>query len=349
MEIARGVIAGIRPHVAHPVSESSQTGSLRRAVVELGRSLGLGEETVGRAAIVATELGTNLVKHTTSGGEILYRPVAMREASGIELISIDRGPGMANPERMQLDGVSTSGSPGTGLGAVRRLSGEYALYSSPGAGTALLSRVVEIRDYGRLWKPGYEWGVVNLPIPGDEVSGDAWGISLSKGRARVMVVDGLGHGPEAAAAAREAVHAFSEFGDLPGEEAMHKLHARLRPTRGAAVALAGIDRNESLLSYVGIGNIYGRIIHPEKKTRSLVTMNGTLGHAVRKIQSFQYPWDASSTLIMNSDGLLSNWDLSAFPGILRHHPALIAALAFRDNYRGTDDVAVLAFRAALSS
>jgi anti-sigma regulatory factor (Ser/Thr protein kinase) len=346
MEVARWVIAGIRPHVAHPVQESSQTGSLRRGVVELGQSIGLAEETVGRAAIVATELGTNLVKHTSSGGEVLYRPFVWGNASGIELISIDRGPGMANPERMQLDGVSTSGSPGTGLGAVRRLSAEYALYSSPQAGTALLSRIVEVPDYGSLRRPGFEWGVVNLPKPGETVSGDAWGILLFKGRVQVMVVDGLGHGPGAAAAAHEAVRAFTENPELSSEEAMHKLHSRLKSTRGAAVAVAEIERNESKVRYVGIGNIFGRIARSGEKTRSLVTMNGTLGHTVSRVQSFQYPWEAGSVLIMNSDGLLSNWDLSDYPGILQNHPALVAALAYRDYSRGTDDVAVVAFRSA---
>jgi anti-sigma regulatory factor (Ser/Thr protein kinase) len=345
MEIALGVIAGIRPHVTHPISESSQIGSLRRAVVELGRSLGLAEEIIGRAAIVATEIGTNLIKHTTSGGEVLYRPVLFNNAPGIELISIDWGPGMANPERMQLDGMSTSGSPGTGLGAIRRLSAEYALYSSP-KGTVLLSRIVEVPDHGALWKPGFEWGVVNIPKPGEEVSGDAWGILIFNGRAQIMVVDGLGHGLGAFSAAKEAVRAFTEPGDLTSEEVMHKMHSRLRPTRGASVAIAEIKGDESLVRYVGVGNIYGRIVRSGVKTRSLVTMNGTVGHAMTKIQSFQYPWESGSILIMNSDGLLSNWDLSDFPGILHHHPALIAALAYRENYRGTDDVAVVAIRSA---
>lgn len=346
MEVDRGIIAGIRPHEVHPITETTQPGGLRRSVAELGRSLGLDDEALGRASIVATELGTNLVKHATGGGEVLFRPMVYNNASGIELISIDRGPGMANPERMQMDGVSTSGSQGTGLGAMRRLSDEFALYSSKGVGTAVLSRIWAGRPYDRVWKPSFQWGVVNLPIPGEEMSGDGWGILLGKGRAQVMVVDGLGHGEGAALAAHEAIRAFTESGDLSAVDAIKKLHVRLRSTRGAAVAVASISVKESRVKYVGVGNIYGRIVRLGEPSSSLVTMNGTVGHQTPKIKEFLYPWEMNSMLIMNSDGFLSNWDLAAFPGLLQYHPALVAAMVYREYHRGTDDAAVLAIRLA---
>jgi anti-sigma regulatory factor (Ser/Thr protein kinase) len=334
----------MRPHRTHPINDSSQTGSLRRSVIELARTLGLNEETVGKAAIVATELGTNLVKHSTRGGEVLVRPLVHSDRTGIELISIDPGPGMGNPEKMQEDGVSTTGSPGTGLGAIKRLSDEFALYSAQGAGTVVLSRIMGVRHFERVWRAGFEWGVINLPKPGQELSGDGWGIILAKDHAQLMVVDGLGHGPGAAAAAHEAVRAFTEAVDLPPERAIEKVHARLRATRGAAVAIAEINPAEGLVVYAGIGNINGRILRQGEKTRNLVTMNGIVGHEMKRIQRFLYPWKRGSMLIMNSDGLLSSWDLSAFPGLVHHHPALAAALAYRENYRGTDDVAVVAIR-----
>ena len=97
---------------------------------------------------------------------------------------------------------------------------------------------------------------------------------------------------------------------------------------------------------MGVGNIFGRILRPGEKTLNLVSMNGTLGYEIRKIQSFHYPWEGNPTLVMNSDGLLSNWDLGAYPGLEHHHPALIAALAYRDNNRGNDDLNIVALRLA---
>lgn len=346
MEIEPERIAGLRPHRAHRIAEATQTGSLRRETAELTRSLGLADQTAGRAAIVATELGTNLVKHTAGGGEVLLRPLAVAGMSGIELLAIDSGPGMANPARMLEDGVSTAGSPGNGLGAIRRLSDEFALYSAPGVGTAVLSRIVNRPGYERLPLPAVEWGAVSLAKPGQEDCGDGWSLILAGKTALLLVVDGLGHGSGAREAAQEAVRAFIEAGSLAPEELMRRLHDRLRHTRGAAVALASIDARAGALAYVGVGNIFGRITRPGEKTVSLVSMNGTLGYEVRKIKTFHYPWLPGSTLLMNSDGLLSNWDITRYPGLDRCHPALIAAMLYKDGNRGTDDLTVVGLRQA---
>ncbi len=346
MEIEPERINGLRPHRAHRIAEATQTGSLRRETAELARSLGLGDETAGRAAIVATELGTNLVKHTATGGEVLFRPTVRQGTPGIEFLALDSGPGMANPARMLEDGVSTAGSPGTGLGAIRRLSDEFAIYSAPGVGTAVLSRIVNRRGHERPRPLAFEWGVGSLAKPGEAVCGDGWGLILAGETAQVLVVDGLGHGPGAREAAQEAVRVFIEAGSLAPEEHVRRLHERLRHTRGAAVAIAAIDVRAETVSYVGVGNIFGRIARPGEKTVNLVSMNGTLGYEARKIQTFRYPWLPGATLLMNSDGLLSNWDISRYPGLERCHPALVAAMFYRDGNRGTDDLTVVGLRQA---
>ena len=85
----------------------------------------------GKAAIVATELATNLSRHAT-GGEIVIVGYSKNDTDGwVELVSVDRGPGIADVARCLEDGFSTGGGPGNGLGAVRRLSTEWDLYSSP--------------------------------------------------------------------------------------------------------------------------------------------------------------------------------------------------------------------------
>ena len=113
----RTMLSGLKAHERFSVSESSQVGSLRRAVSALARGQGMGQEQAARAAIMATEMGTNLVKHAHGGGEVLVRSIS-GGTGGLELLSLDKGPGMENPARMLQDGVSTTGSPGTGLGAL---------------------------------------------------------------------------------------------------------------------------------------------------------------------------------------------------------------------------------------
>jgi hypothetical protein len=115
----------------------------------------------------------------------------------------------------------------------------------------------------------------------------------------------------------------------------------LRSTRGAAAAVAAVDLAGGTITYAGVGNISGMILGPQGG-RSLVSHNGTLGHAARTFQEFAYPFAGHATLVMHTDGLLSRWALDAYPGLTRRDPALLAGILYRDFRRGRDDVTVLA-------
>src|SRR5690606_26160681 len=93
------------------------------------------------------------------------------------------------------DGYSTAGSPGTGLGAIKRLSDEFDIYSAPGKGVALLARLRSRRPQSVTPPTPLEIGAVCLPKPGEEVNGDAWAVEWRNGHCVILVVDGLGHGP----------------------------------------------------------------------------------------------------------------------------------------------------------
>ena len=122
---------------------------------------------------------------------------------------------------------------------------------------------------------------------------------------------------------------------------MERIHAALRPTRGAAVATAEIDRERGVLHYTGIGNISGLAIAPSGTVQHLVSHPGTAGHEVHKIATFHYPWPAGSILIMHSDGLSSHWSLEKYPGLSSRHPSVIAGVLYRDFHRQRDDATVV--------
>jgi hypothetical protein len=121
------------------------------------------------------------------------------------------------------------------------------------------------------------------------------------------------------------------------------MHEALRATRGAAVAVAELDLARALVSYTGIGNISASIVTHEGST-SLVSMNGTVGVNARTYRLFTQPWPRGAALIMLSDGLKSQWQLSRYPGLIERHPSLIAGVLYRDHRRGSDDATVLAVR-----
>src|SRR5262245_39769276 len=147
------------------IAEPSDAGDARRVATSMAKRTGMDEERTGRLALVVTEAATNLVKHAR-GGEIHLR---LRSDWGIEVVALDRGPGMEDLERCLRDGYSTGPTPGTGLGAIRRMSARFDLYSDAG-GTALLSLVAT----GDRPAAFLDVGAVSVTHPGETESGDAW-------------------------------------------------------------------------------------------------------------------------------------------------------------------------------
>jgi hypothetical protein len=265
----------------------------------------------------------------------------------VEALVIDKGPGIPDVERALRDGYSTGGTPGTGLGALARVADGFDIYSVAGEGTALLVRVWARGSAPERSSavPSLETGTVCLPRSGETVCGDAWALGRTAGKVVLIVADGLGHGPEAAAASMEAIRVFRKSLSLPPADILAEIHAGLRSTRGAAVAVAALDPNLKEIRYAGVGNIASSIVSGTE-TRSMVSHNGTVGHEVRKIQEFQYRWPAGALVIMQSDGLQTHWRLDRYPGLVARDPALIAGVLYRDFTRGRDDVTVLAVRQA---
>ena len=126
------------------VNESSQIADARRRIMTLAGQVGLDETRAGVCALIASEIGTNLVKHARNG-EMFLRNLFHESRRGIEIIALDRGPGMGNLNRALRDGHSTAGSSGTGLGAIRRTASEFDIHSLPGRGTVLITPATDGR------------------------------------------------------------------------------------------------------------------------------------------------------------------------------------------------------------
>ena len=322
------------------VEDSSATGEVRRVAGRLASLAGLNESEAGAAALIATEAATNILKHA-GRGEVLLRE--MDEPGGIEILALDRGPGMASVESSMRDGYSTTGSSGTGLGAMRRMSSQLEIYSQLGKGTAVFA---EIRKRSAPAAAVFQTGVVSAPKLGEEACGDGWSVLETHVGLVLMVVDGLGHGPVAALAAREAERVFAESASSAGPTGLlERMHGALRTTRGAAAAVAEIDIAAGQVRFAGVGNIAG-MVRSQGVRRQTVSHNGTVGAEMRKVHEFVYPWSGDGLLLLHSDGINTNWQLENYPGLGLAHPALIAGVLYRDANRGRDDATVLVARLA---
>jgi anti-sigma regulatory factor (Ser/Thr protein kinase) len=312
----------------------------------MASSFGFSETETGNVALVVTEAARNLLKHA-GGGDLILRASDSGGAPMIEMLAIDKGPGIDDIRRSFQDGYSTSGTPGTGLGAIARLSSLHDVYSRPGQGTALL---VQVRRQGSRQIPHaprepWQVGAVSVALASEPVCGDAWEFAaLPRGLSRLVVADGLGHGVLASEAANQATSLGTGNPTEAGTMLMERIHAALRPTRGAAVAIADLDAGRGVVRYTGIGNISGSIIGPDGTVQHMVSHPGTAGHELRKITEFTYPWRPGSILIMHSDGLASHWALDRYPGLTARHPSLIAAVLYRDFTRRRDDATVVVLR-----
>ena len=329
-------------HYSVAVREGSQAAAARFTAQEQAAKAGFDDADAHRAGIVATELATNLVKHTDTGGEVLVQVVGTGSAAEIEIIAIDKGPGIADLTRAMRDGHSTSGTPGNGLGAVRRLTDDFETHSQPGKGTAIWTRLRArraSRPAPRLCVSG-----ISIAKAGEPVCGDAWAVKALDARTSTLVADGLGHGLYASEAAVAAIRAFlADRGVESGAAVMERLHGELRPTRGAAAAILSVDAAKRLVLFAGVGNIAGAIVQ-NGVIRHTVSHNGTLGHQAQHFREYQYPFPDGATFVLHSDGLATHWVLSAYPGLVQRHPALIAAVLYRDFTRGRDDVTVVVGR-----
>jgi len=327
--------------VAVPVTEESQVGEARRIAVALAAELGFNETDRGKVAIVTTEAARNAVKHAREG-ELLLQTFKTAVGFSIEIVALDRGPGMANVGQCLRDGFSTAGTPGTGLGAIKRLSSFFDIHSVRELGTALLARLEPTQNSRQSSQTSnyLEFGVVHLPKAGEQICGDSWATENYLDKNLILVADGLGYGGLAQEASGEAVRIFRENAKLGPKAILEKAHPALKNTRGVAGAIAQIDRTQKTICFAGIGNISG-VVFTDNQTRSMVSYNGTVGHRMQKVAEFVYPWSPESLLIMHSDGLATQWDLNRYPGLATRHPALIAAVLYRDFKRTRDDMTVI--------
>ena len=325
------------------VEEVSQIGGARRSATAMGHAHGLGEEAVGRLAIVTTEAATNIVRHG-GGGMVVLRALTHGGAQAIEVLALDKGAGIPNIDRAMQDGYSSRGTAGQGLGAMRRLSDVFAVHSQRGVGTAVLARVGQ-RLHPAIQPPRNavlddRLGVVCVPMRGEVECGDRWQLVAERSALSLMVVDGLGHGPDAAFAAACAANAYRGTSGRAHDIMLSAIDLGMRQTRGAAISVVSVDDAAAELTFTGVGNVEGRVLGGPH-TQYLVPQNGIVGHGMPPLRATRASWPAGGRLVIHTDGIAARWRLDAYEQGLAIHPALLAGMLYRDCSRDRDDVTVV--------
>lgn len=327
------------PHTLIMVPNRTYQAIARSEIKKIANTVGFSANTLAKIEIIVAEITSNLVKHTRAGGEIFVKAIT-GDIPGIELISVDAGPGMECALRMMEDGVSSTNTLGHGLGAIRRLSDDFDIYSLKDWGTILLSRIY-VDTPVPVKKNLLEVKVLMVAKHGESVCGDNYHCSITKSnQLKFILSDGLGHGKAAALAANESIRSFLENTVLPPNEQIKRIHIAIKYTRGAVINISYLDFTNKQLMYCGVGNISSRIFSAGKN-RNCISYNGIVGHSVpHTLKNHVMQWTKKDILIMHSDGLSTRWDLQKYPMITKHDFSIIAAALYKDHCRKNDDVTI---------
>lgn len=192
-----------------------------------------------------------------------------------------------------------------------------------------------------------DWGVAAVALPGEAESGDLHLVRPVAGGVLVAVVDGLGHGAEAAMAARLAVAALGSYAQESPLSLFERCHRALKGTRGVVMSLASFRRSDASLTWLGVGNVEGVLVRAvtgaavARARSSLVTRGGIVGSELPRLQPEVLPLAAGDTLIFATDGIREGF-VERLPTDATPHQQADHILA---RYRkGTDDALVLVAR-----
>jgi anti-sigma regulatory factor (Ser/Thr protein kinase) len=325
-------------YVSYPASDRSYFSILRKGIHKQALAAEFDEKKLAHLDLIVAEMTTNLTKHA-SEGEILCGIVGQGALQYIEIICIDEGPGIQDVENMLLDGVSTSSTLGHGLGSIKRMSDFFSIYSQKDWGTILVSRV-----YKQVYKPNSQAiSVTSLVVakPTETLSGDASSYKISERYFKLLLMDGLGHGPDAHAAAMEGCHQFKLCSDHDPADIIRFMHEPLKKTRGGVGTVVVLDLTTGKYTLAGVGNISTKVVGASE-SKNVLSYNGIIGHNIpTDMISLEGDFKDLKFIILCSDGIKTRWDISKYPKIQRYDPILMAAAIYKDYARKTDDMSVV--------
>lgn len=335
----------------HDIESDLQISTLELHAQTMGRAQGLDEDALARLALVVSEIVGNIVRHA-SAGQVILRPIGTPGSGCVEVLGLDKGPAIADTPRVMRGRQSASATTPPrdhGFPAVRLHADLFDIYSQNTKGTAVVAHIASRSapqpapgSAQAVLRDGV--GVVCVAVRGEEESGDAWAVCATTDRLIALLVDGLGHGPEAAIPATAAMALFNCEASKTPETLAMLMHGALHATRGAALSIAEIDAKARTVRFCGVGNVEGRVLMAGT-SRHFIPQNGIVGHRMPgTVQPNLVPWPTHGRLVMHSDGISPQWRADQYPGLLARHPALLAGVLFRDFARPRDDATVLVLR-----
>ena len=196
--------------------------------------------------------------------------------------------------------------------------------------------------------PWLDVGVALRALPGQRTSGDCEVVRVFDGGVLLAALDGLGHGAEAAHAARRGCAALERYAGESPVSLMHRCQTELQGTRGAAISLASLSGRDATLSWLSVGNVEGVLWRREEdgvKRADLVTRGGVVGNRLPSLRADVLTVGSGDTLVLATDGIRREF---AEHVELESSPQQLANQILSRYARENDDALVLVARFTLA-
>jgi phosphoserine phosphatase RsbX len=195
------------------------------------------------------------------------------------------------------------------------------------------------------WPAVLERGVAGTAMAGEERSGDLAVFAGYAGGALVAVIDGLGHGDEAADASAIAERVIREHRSEPAERLLERCHAALRKTRGVVMTLAWFDLERRELAWAGVGNVEARLVRGAAvygdRHHSALVLGGVVGYNLPRVFVNRMSLEPGDAVAFATDGIETDYSVSLAPGV----PAQwLAERILERHAKGTDDALAVVVR-----
>jgi serine/threonine protein phosphatase PrpC len=196
---------------------------------------------------------------------------------------------------------------------------------------------------GAMNTPCVDWGVASAALSGESVSGDRGVAHIGAGGVLIAVVDGAGHGPEAARASELATEILQRTMDQSVDEQIRECHRGLAGTRGVVLLAVRFDEADATLSWAGVGDVLGVLVRADHRTRPsreiLFPREGIVGRSLPQLSRSLLAVHDGDMLVLATDGIRDGFVEHARSG---ENPRRVAARVLELDAKGTDDALVLA-------
>ena len=155
------------------------------------------------------------------------------------------------------------------------------------------------------WPPQLDAGAAGAPMPGEERSGDVAVFAPVPGGGLACLIDGLGHGPEAADAAETCAGIVRGNAEAPPQELLERCHEALKESRGVVMTAAWFDLERGTLAWTGVGNVDARLVRsgPELREDVALVFGGVIGYRMPKVRVATMDLARGDLLVMITDGI----------------------------------------------